>query len=108
MRSVVSRASGVLVALIGVVGFIGWATGIRKLASASDNFIPMAPNTALAFVLLGAALFARSGVNVSSSIKTTARIAAGFVLGLCSVRLIDHLFGAGLETDQWIFQMPGG
>ncbi len=52
----ISAACGALVFLLGAAGLAGWLTGLRRLASISDDFIPMAPNTAVAFVLGGLAL----------------------------------------------------
>jgi PAS domain S-box-containing protein len=46
-------ASASAATLLGVVGLLGWITPARWLASLSATSIPMAPSTALAFLLLG-------------------------------------------------------
>ena len=49
-------ACGAGVAAIGVVGLAGWAVGALAFAGAAAAWIPAAPSTLAAFVLLGAAL----------------------------------------------------
>src|SRR3990170_8287122 len=38
---------------MGVLTFVGWLSGLRLLASVRPDYIPMAPNTAAAFIILG-------------------------------------------------------
>lgn len=38
---------------MGVLTFVGWLSGLRLLASIRPDYIPMAPNTAAAFIILG-------------------------------------------------------
>jgi signal transduction histidine kinase/response regulator RpfG family c-di-GMP phosphodiesterase/HAMP domain-containing protein len=50
----------VLTAAAGVVplfSLMGWLTGVRQLASYGGHFIPMAPSTALGFILISLPLF---------------------------------------------------
>jgi len=46
--------------LLAVLALLGWTTGFSLLASLRPQYIPMAPSTAVAFLLLGAILSARS------------------------------------------------
>jgi PAS domain S-box-containing protein len=55
------KAGGVLAgltAVLGVAALSGWVFGIRWLSSAGPDYIPMAPSTALGFVLCAGALLA--------------------------------------------------
>ena len=52
----VAALGGGAAALLGVLGLLGWISGLRLLASISPSYIPMAPDTALLFVLLGSIL----------------------------------------------------
>ena len=45
--------SGGAVSLIGVLGLLGWITGVRELASIRTTYLPISPDTSLAFMLLG-------------------------------------------------------
>ncbi|MEK7841173.1 MAG: hypothetical protein AAB197_00740, partial [Deltaproteobacteria bacterium] len=38
---------------IGAVAIAGWLTGSRTLTSIRADYIPMAPNTAISFIILG-------------------------------------------------------
>jgi signal transduction histidine kinase len=55
LRRIVIVASSVSMALA-LLALAGWVTGELLLASVRPGFIPMAPNTAAAFLLLGATL----------------------------------------------------
>ena len=51
---------GVLAAAAGIIALLGWGLGLLFLASLGSGKIPMAPSTALLFVLHGAAAFLRT------------------------------------------------
>ena len=55
----VAAAAAAAVALHGLTVLFGWWAGWSVFVSPPASFIPMAPSTALAFLLLGAALFVR-------------------------------------------------
>ena len=50
------RACAGATTLLGALGLLGWVTPWRRLASIDPDYIPMAPSTALFFLLLGSAL----------------------------------------------------
>ncbi len=52
-----ARAGGLAALCLGLLGLVGWASGQHILASVRLNYIPMAPSTGAAFILLGSALF---------------------------------------------------
>ncbi len=47
--------AGFAVVSMGILALAGWVTGLRLLAEIRADFIPMAPNTAIGFILLGCA-----------------------------------------------------
>lgn len=51
----ISRGCCGLTIGIGALALLGWLSGLRALASINANYIPMAPNTAIAFIVLGIA-----------------------------------------------------
>lgn len=54
------RICGLLAASAGVLALLGWGSGLLFLASLGSGKIPMAPSTALLFVLYGAATVLRA------------------------------------------------
>ncbi|MBM4047142.1 MAG: hypothetical protein FJ279_18725, partial [Planctomycetes bacterium] len=53
-----AQACGAVAALLGALALVGWFTGWRLLTSFRPDYIPMAPNTAISFVVLSAGLWA--------------------------------------------------
>lgn len=51
-----AQACGAVAALLGALALTGWLTGWRLLSSFRPDYIPMAPNTALSFLVLSAGL----------------------------------------------------
>jgi signal transduction histidine kinase len=97
-------ACGAVVALLGAAALVGWATRQPALLGLSARYIPMAPNTALAFVVLGAGLFAAAGRR-----RWGPRLAAvgGMVIALLgALRLCEFAAGVDLGVDRWIFRVP--
>lgn len=45
---------------LGALGLVGWISGLRVLASLSPIYIPMAPDTAVIFLVLGSILFSNT------------------------------------------------
>jgi two-component system, NtrC family, sensor kinase len=101
-----TRACGILVAVAGVAALVGWATGLHVLLSLRASYIPMAPNTALAFIVLGLGLLATVG-----GWREGRRFAGlgSALVGLVGVlRLIEFAGGAGFDVDRWFIRVHGG
>ncbi|MBP1660597.1 MAG: multi-sensor hybrid histidine kinase, partial [Candidatus Aminicenantes bacterium] len=56
-RAKLTVLSGWAAFALGAACLVGWITGLRTLASLRSEFIPMAPDTGLLFMALGAVLF---------------------------------------------------
>jgi len=100
------QACGALVAVAGVAALAGWATGQSVLLGLRANYIPMAPNTALAFIVLGLGLF----VVVSGWRGATgfAGLGASLVALVGILRLGEYASGGESAVDQWFFHVRGG
>lgn len=61
VRTRLTRLCAMLAAGFGCTGLLGWALGLPLLTSFGPNWIPMAPSTALLFLLLGIAVFSGAG-----------------------------------------------
>lgn len=83
----------------------GWLMEWRILAGMRPDYIPMAPNTALSFIVLGISLCTlvterKWGLKLS-------RLGAALILILALVRFAEFHTNMNLDVDQWIFQVPG-
>ncbi|MCF8356785.1 MAG: GHKL domain-containing protein [Melioribacteraceae bacterium] len=58
--NVAVMAAGILTSAFGLLAMIGWILHLPMIASFSVDYIPMAPSTALFFILIGTALALRS------------------------------------------------
>ena len=99
-----SQAFGVGVILISVAALIGWFSESALLKGIHPSYIPMAPNTALAFALLGASIIFIS--NKSHPLPKFARITTGAAAILVVARISEYLTSLELRADHWIFRFP--
>ena len=101
-----TRACGALVAVAGIAALAGWGTGHPVLLGLRANYVPMAPNTALAFIVLGWGLFVVVGGWRGG--RRLAGLGAAFT-GLVGVlRLGEYASGVGFGVDQWFIHVRGG
>jgi two-component system cell cycle sensor histidine kinase/response regulator CckA len=99
----IPRAFGLLVILISGAALIGWFADSVILKGIRADYIPMAPNTALVFILLGAIL---TCFTTSKGFRVTARIAAIAMAVLAATRLSEYLTALELKVDHWFFRFP--
>jgi two-component system, NtrC family, sensor kinase len=99
--------TGVAVAAIGLATLAGWLTDNRILAGLAQQFIPMAPNTAIGFLLLGIALVAMPDDFHGRWRRATGCAAAAVVVLLASVRLVEYTLLFQFDVDAWFLRGPG-
>ena len=102
----VALVCGLLSACLGILGILGWALSLHVLASLRASYIPMAPSTGLAFMLLGGALglhiyAPRSGPGRSLSVAATL---LATLLGLFI--LIEFFTGLPLSIESVLIPHP--
>lgn len=102
----ITAASGLAIAAIGLATLGGWLTGRRPLAGFGTAFIPMAPNTAIDFFLVGLALAATAGGRRDRWRLAAAGAAAGAVGLLATVRLAEYVLSVDLGVDAWFLRVP--
>ncbi|MFN3531168.1 MAG: putative bifunctional diguanylate cyclase/phosphodiesterase [Candidatus Brocadia sp.] len=102
-RSRVAQICSGMAACLGIIALLGWALDFQLLASICSNYIPMAPNTATAFVVLGITLFVLTRWPVNRISWWLAKAAVIFVLLLGLLTLIQYLTDIGLGIDQLLF-----
>jgi diguanylate cyclase (GGDEF)-like protein/PAS domain S-box-containing protein len=110
----VSELCGSLVTGIALLALLGWISGARFLAGELGTYIPMAPSTALAFLLLGAALFRFAHLPPRFG-RLPEVIAVGVVLLIGVLVLAQFIFGIdfGIErvlsrTNEFLGSTPLG
>ena len=100
----VSQLCGAAVAATGISALVGWSTGVSVLMSVRTEYIPMAPNTALSFILLGISLILFS-VRRPWACRTV-RAVSLIVLLIAALRITEYVVGVDLSVDNWFFQFP--
>ena len=115
VRVFVLLAAGVVAAAIGLLALLGWFLKWPLLASFEAGLIPMAPSTAVLFVLYGAAVCLRARQTLSRRAFriSVALVGLGtmvalllFTLGSLNIHLrVEHL---GLNLTQTVGQAPIG
>ena len=99
-------AAGLICALVtmafGAATLLGWATGRRFLSAFDDASIPMAPSTALLFVILGAV----AGVAARPGRGRGARIGTSGIAGLAALATLLLLL-ASVRGTYWAVEHLG-
>jgi len=72
---------GSLVVLLGVLALIGWSSGVLSLVRVLPQYIPIAPDTALWFIIIGIILMS----NRRRIINGRPRFSVGLLLGGCAL-----------------------
>ncbi|WP_347273049.1 EAL domain-containing protein [Candidatus Kuenenia sp.] len=93
--------SGV-VAGVGAIGLLGWISNSQLLASIRPNYIPMAPNTAVVFVVLGITLFTLIRWHMNLISRWIAWVAAIFVVPLNVLSLTQYVTNIDFGIDQML------
>ncbi len=98
-----SQFCGLIAAGLGVVAIAGWLTGWRILSGIRADYIPMAPNTALSFIVLGISLWAL--ITERTWGLKLSRIGATVIFVLSLIRFTELSGNINLNVDRWIFQV---
>ncbi len=104
LHSARTRSCGLTVIVVGAAALVGWAANEPILLGVRPNYIPMAPNTALAFVVMGLGLML-----VDSPVRLARGCAcagAALVALLSVLRLIEMAAGLDIDVDGWFFRVP--
>ncbi len=96
----IGLACTALTAIVSGVALAGWLTKYLALASVGSEFIPMAPSTAICFLLLSFPLTLLFFPSVRPSARICARLCVGAVSLLCSILLISFIQGTRPELER--------
>jgi signal transduction histidine kinase/ActR/RegA family two-component response regulator len=110
VRAIVERAprnAGAISIVLGSLALTGWILGVDELKSIVPGTITMKANSAVAFILMGAAVWLADGASDgrARAASTVLALAAGliaFVVGL------QYVLDRDLGIDQLLFSEPAG
>src|SRR6266850_702684 len=100
----ISGLCGLLVVAISGLALTGWFTGSAVLKGIHADYIPMAPNSAMLFMLLG--MFLVAFMVSSVRLLQLTRLAALVSIAVVIARLSEYLTGVELGVDRWLFAFP--
>ena len=99
-----SQLCGLITAALGLTALAGWLIGSKILTGIRADYIPMAPNTAISFIILGISLYAL--ITERKPAVKLSRIGVAVILILSFIRFIELSVNINLNVDQWIFRVP--
>lgn len=99
----ISQSLAALAIVISGAALVGWFTGLNTLKSFRPGYIPMAPNTAVVFLLFATAL---SIIINSKRFVRLARVTTFVPLTIVLARLGEYLTGRNFSVDGWLFRFP--
>lgn len=97
----VACASGFFIASMALVG---WAAGLTTLTNILPGQPPMVPNTALAFILASASLWATRVGPATGALRRAGQACAVAVILLSVLTLGEYLFGVDTGVDRLLFR----
>jgi diguanylate cyclase (GGDEF)-like protein/PAS domain S-box-containing protein len=89
---------GVIAALLGLTVLAGWYMGLNFITAIRADYIPMAPSTALLFVLSGVGLVIR---NLNIHTESSSRIEQSIALTILSVGILIFVLSVNHIHSSW-------
>lgn len=103
----VAAVCGLLVAAEGTVVLFSWIVGWRQLASISEAYIPMAPNSAIMFLLIGSCVAAASLAHERKWLSWFSSITLIFIIGFVLITIFEYIFDSDFGMDHLFFNSYG-
>ena len=102
-----AKIGGVVSALFGIFAIIGWTAKIYFLTAIKPFYIPMAPSTALFFIILGLAAAFHRRLFKNQTLKRLAILAACLLLVLALILMILSAKGVRLDIEHLGMKIQG-
>jgi len=99
-----ARWSGYALIALGVSVLVGWAGNIGPLMTVLPGRISMKPNAAMGFLLAGLALVLLTQITNARRGRIASAIAAGFMIVIGLLTLIEYVLHRNLFIDQLLFR----
>jgi PAS domain S-box-containing protein len=104
---VAARLAGLLGLGVGLAVLLGgWACDIAGLKTVLPGFAPMAPNTAICLMLVGAALWLDREGQLGAAKRILISAAAGVAGLIAGLTLTEYVWGLNLHIDELLFRNP--
>lgn len=101
IKSIINISSGVVL-VISSSALIGWFIGTDILKGISNEYVPMAPNTALLFIIISISILLLS--LKPSLINHVVRVGAGIVTLISFIYLVEYSGVLSFNIDFWFFK----
>lgn len=98
LKSLIS-ASIFIVILIAASGLLGYLPGLKQLGSVREDYIPMAPSTAISFIIIGFALLTLSIKKLSSLKSAIYRIGVFLVAIFGLLEVTGYFIGVDINLE---------
>jgi PAS domain S-box-containing protein len=106
---IVVRVCGVLAAIIGFFGLLGWVLDVEVLKAVFTGGVTIKANAAVCLMLLGTALFLLLPEHAESWWPVAAgRVMASVAMAVGGLTFVEHLSGKDFGIDQLLFHEPPG
>jgi PAS domain S-box-containing protein len=92
-----------MVVLVSAAALIGWFSGSVVLKGIGAGYTPMAPNTALVFLLLGTSVTLLAS---SNKLLNVIRLVVLLSMVMVVARMSEYLTALNLSVDHWLFRFP--
>ena len=106
-RPAVSGIGGLVAGAIGAMALVGWIARVPVLTTFGPGRIPMAPSTAVAFVLFGALSVFREALARDPRRQRTANLVALVATGVTAVLLVMSSLGLALPAEHLAIPIAG-
>ncbi len=103
----ISQIIAALVFLAGCLVLMGWMLDIPVLKSVFPNLATMKANSALCFIMAGAALWLLQDEQASQTQRRLAQVCALAIFLIGSLTLLEYIFGWDFGIDQLFFRDTG-
>ncbi|MBI4683644.1 MAG: CHASE domain-containing protein [Nitrospirae bacterium] len=97
---VIIQTCALLTAGIGFIAIIGWLTNLWLLHSIRPDYIPMAPSTALAFIIMGGSLFVSARWDSRYLAILFSKVSAVLVAVFALLMLIQFFIGTDFGIER--------
>ena len=95
-----------LIIIITCIGILGWVSGKTGLASIFVAYIPIAPSTALIFILLSVLIPLKIGSEKSHLLNIIINSFIIFIAVFCILLFLNHVFNLNWDIERYLINKP--
>lgn len=106
-EQVIGRAGGIGAILVAAFGLIAYMPGFQLLGSIRGDYIPMAPSTAVGFIVLGTVALMLPRQRWTTPVLVAAVVASGLVSLFGMLEVAGYITGADLNLEDAVVPSVG-